>query len=497
MTCTPAEHPGFVRVAKKAGHCFETEDGAFFHPLGLNLHNPYDSRNETAFGAAYKVVGNSGTFIYERIMERLAAVGGNAATVWLSPWWLEFEWNAAYPDCHGLTDYNLKRAWQLDQVMAYARANGIRINLSLENHGKFSAYADAQWDENPYNMKNGGPVFQPDQFFTSLEARDIYRKKLDYLLARWGHDPHIMSFELASEAEFFGSKNGFGRGPQVRNWHVATADYIRQNHPYPHLISCHHALDMTRVDKDLAAHPAMDFYGVDAYSRRVDSSYPVLLANERNRVAPGKPYVTWEFGGSPRGASKVQLKADLHFGLWSSLFFETAGAPFMWWYEFVDRENLYPDIKSFQAFAKDVDKRRPSEKVDLVAEQDENVKGFARVYSPYTPGRGQGPLAEGWVYSESAIHAKLNWVPVAKLKKGDFPALPVAPVKQDPVIESEETKGARLRIPGTFPPGVSVEFWDTRKGEVIGGSSLLAGRDGVLLELPAFFDSIAFRIVGP
>lgn len=176
--CLPAEHPGFVRVSKDAPRYFETERGEFFFPVGLNMHNPYDTRNVDAFGKAWEVKGNPGTFIYERIFKRLAEAGGNTATVWMSPWWVEFEWNASYSGCHGLTDYNLARAWQLDQVMTFARANGIRINLSLENHGKFSELADAQWDENPYNAVHGGPVDSSEAFFTSLEARAIYRKNL-------------------------------------------------------------------------------------------------------------------------------------------------------------------------------------------------------------------------------------------------------------------------------------------------------------------------------
>lgn len=491
--CLPAEHAGFIRVSDSAPKYFETERGDFFQPVGLNMHNPFDQRNVDSFGKKWAVKGNPGTFIYERVMNRLGKAGGNAATVWMSPWWVEFEWNDSYPGCHGLTDYNLGRAWQLDQVMKYARATGLRVNLSLENHGKFSKVADSQWRENPYNVVNGGPVEAVNDFFTSLEARRIYRKKLDYLLARWGHDPTIMSFELASESDFFGENYSFGLGPEVSNWHVATARYIKENHPWPHMVSSHYSLDMGRVNKVVAAEPLLDFYGVDAYSRQVDSSYPVLLSNERNQAVPEKPYVTWEFGGSARGASKEQLKADLHFGLWSSLFLETAAAPFLWWYEFVDQEKLYPAFTSFQAFARDVDKRRPSVTMGFIAEKDQDVKGFGRVYT--NPGPGVA-LAEAWAYSESAIHAKLNWKPVGTSKlSGDLPALPLAKPQEKAALESvEKPEGVRIHIPGAFPDQVRVEYWNSNTGKVVGRETLVSDEKGVELTLPAFIDTIAVRI---
>ena len=480
---------GFIRVSKRNPRYFEDEQGAFFYPVGLNMHTPFDHRNASAFGSAYKVKGNPGTAVYERILPRLAAAGGNTITVWLAPWWLEFEWTASYPGCHGLTDFHLGRAWQLDRVLELAREHGIRVNLSFENHGKFSGYMDSQWDENPYNKKLGGPVHTCNDFFRSISARDIYRKKLDYILARWGHDPHIMSFELASESDFFGDTRRFHKGPEVRNWHVETANYLREKGVNPHLISAHYAIDMNRVDFETVARPEIDFFGVDAYGS--GTSYRKLLLNEDRNEIDDKPYVTWEFGGDPGGASIEQIKADLHFGLWSSLFLEAGNAPMLWWYELADRENVYPDIAAFTAFSASIDKRLPSSthRVNLL-DRSGSVHGFIRWASADAALPGT-QIADGWIGDNQTIYGRQEALSV--VEDGSLPTLPVALSEQEN-LAAERQEGVQMRVP-RLPWNAVVEFWDTESGEMTARTRpQRSGGSHSWIELPPFYRSIAFRI---
>jgi len=504
--CIEAESPTtFVRLSTTHAKLFEDSTGGNVYPVGLNVHSPIDTKSEKVFGPDYIQKGNEGTYLYERIFAKLGAAGGNTAVVWMAPSWLELEWDSSYPGCHGLTDFHLGRAWQLDKLFDLARANGIRIHLSLENHGKFSTFADAQWKENPYNKKNGGMVQTPDAFFTSVEARDVYQKKLDYLIARWGHDPHLMAIELASKADLMGSATGFGGGPEMRNWHVDTASYLKAKDPNDHLISCHYSRDMRNVDPELPLAPEIDFYGVNAYGPSMGSAMNSVFYNDRDQTAQSIPYATWEFGGSPYGSSRQQVAADVHAGLWSSLFLDSANAPFLWWYSFADRENLYPIYKAFTAFASGVDKRKVSSTYRVQAKgiHRASIQGYYQVYSPLPD---QTTLLDGWVYVEKAVFPLIKEVPidgaednpapvVAPKVPSKFPALPRPgpETREEREFDHAFKHDVALRLP-PFPVGSTVTFWDTGTGAIIATQSPKHLHDGMLLRLPPFKHSLAFRI---
>ena len=59
----------------------------------------------------------------------------------------------------------------------------------------------ARWEDNPYNAANGGPVAadDPAAFFTDPTARDLFKKRLRYLVARYGAYRDILAWELFNE----------------------------------------------------------------------------------------------------------------------------------------------------------------------------------------------------------------------------------------------------------------------------------------------------------
>jgi len=45
--------------------------------------------------------------------------------------------------------------------------SGVRFQLVLFHHGPWSSRVNSNWGENPWNVKNGGFLAKPDDFFTN------------------------------------------------------------------------------------------------------------------------------------------------------------------------------------------------------------------------------------------------------------------------------------------------------------------------------------------
>jgi hypothetical protein len=117
----------------------------------------------------------------------------NATRVWLCHWaWLE--WTPAekvtgtnWDNYAGVGYYNQQIAIALDRVFRLADDAGLRVMLVTEdNNEHFAGDTRDAWTANPYNVKNGGPCEKPGDVFGSAEAQSWYRKRLRYIVARWG-----------------------------------------------------------------------------------------------------------------------------------------------------------------------------------------------------------------------------------------------------------------------------------------------------------------------
>ena len=86
----------------------------------------------------------------------------------MSAWAFGIEWKDT-----GLGDYSgrMKQAWLLDQVFKLAEQRGVYIMLTLLNHGAFSTSVNPEWNDNPYNAANGGPLKEPRLFVRNAQAR--------------------------------------------------------------------------------------------------------------------------------------------------------------------------------------------------------------------------------------------------------------------------------------------------------------------------------------
>jgi len=467
-----SDHPGFVRVSKRDPRCFEFDNGEPYYPIGHNFRSPNDPR--CSFVLGWPLSPDEGTYTYDRILERMASSGETFVEIWMASWWVDIEWLREWKGYGGLGRYNLANAWRLDYLLRRARDLGLRVQLVIDNHGKYSTWCDAEWQYSPFNLRNagsGGFLPRPEDFFTNDEAKRLYRQKTRYILARWGWDPTILGFEIISELDLIGSRHGFaGRRPGSDSddaplrtdhlWHREMIAYFRTMDP-AHLFTTHYSGNYATVDPVMARMKEIDYVVGDGY-RGDDAPFAHLaVATGQNHSRFGKPFMITEYGGNWNGTSEAGLEADLHSGLWGSYMTPAAGSPLLWWFDFVDRRDLYWHYRALANFARGEDRRDPELRGRSLAVERAPQEVQALAYMSRSRGYA-------WVYAVE---------PMSR-----YPSEPVA------------VEGVRVRIDDVEDGTWSVELWDTVRGEPI-RSELLAASGGVLVvELPRFGNDIAMKL---
>jgi hypothetical protein len=182
------------------------------------------------------------------------------------------------------------------------------------------------------------------------------------------------------------------------------------------------------------------------------------------QLAQAKPFWVTEYGGNWNATSEPRLKADLHSGLWSTWLTNAVGTPLFWWYDYVDRRNLYSHYRAFSRFIRGEDRRGlkgQAAEVEVLGDSA-GLKGLR-----YRWRRG----AYAWVYDTRAMEE----LPEAG-----------APCHHEDV---------RLRLTGLENGRYQVEYWDTYTGQVVSKASVeVDANQGVDLQLPPFDNDLAIKV---
>ncbi|MBN1808386.1 MAG: hypothetical protein JW909_04915 [Planctomycetes bacterium] len=447
-----------VRVASDK-RSFETVSGEFFYPIGHNLRSPTDSRCTRVLG--WDPLPDRGLSAYEHYFGRMRDAGENLAEVWMASWWLGIEWNRNWKGYHGLGWYNLEHAWMLDRVLDEAASNGLYVHLVIDNHGKYSSYCDQEWQYSPFNAGNGGFLHTPDHFFTDARAMELYRRKMRYILARWGAYSNIMGLELISELDLTGSRHGTYRMPYILDWHRSMADYIRKTDIHGHLLTTHFSGDFHVINPNVAGDACIDYVVVDAYRNGVSPFPHTARVSAENLVRYGKPFMVTEYGGAWNGTDELGLEADLHSGLWAFWMTPAAGTPLLWWFDFIERRDLYFHFTALEAFARGEDRRKAASPASYFFSVPGGLE--AMFY-------GDDASGYGWIYDP----AEMTYLPAADKRR--------------------LRTGVEVRLPAVMNGDFEIEFWDTCAGKVLGAAAVSASAgSGISFTLPDFRSDIALK----
>ncbi len=239
---TAGAAPGPVRRHPANPLFLQYANGAPYIPLGHNLG--FEDGNPNLNGTAY----------YRSLLPAFGDSGENWTRLWMTDFSrTALEWAATHYSgfYQGVGVYSQRAAWRVDQFFELALAQGVQIQLVINDHGQFSTYANARWNESdsnypgsPYNSAFGGPVPKdnPEQFFSNAAARALFRRRLRYLVARWAAYPNLLAWELFNEVQWAGTqaknmRSDAATRTAIVDWHHEMADALKALDPFGHLVT--------------------------------------------------------------------------------------------------------------------------------------------------------------------------------------------------------------------------------------------------------------------
>lgn len=353
---------GFIRRAKDNTRYFQYDSGDPYFVIGLNMAWPDRESGAARIGEWFK---------------KLSDNGGNWARVWMChpPVMIENKTT-------GLGRYDLPSAKYFDQILDEAQQRGIGVMLCFINHRDLidkDRWGNAIWPVNPYNAANGGPATRPADFFTDERARAMFKRRLRYIVARYGAYTSVMCWELVNEQEF-------AQCPVPNAWNAEMARELKRIDPYQHLVST-----SSSVPDPVWQDPNMDLTQRHIYGdgSMTDMIGPIAGASAKyDRFA--KPHLLAEFGIDYKG-SDLSFDPDgkattLHNSLWAAAMAGSAGGACNWWWDnYIDKLNLWWTYRGISNFAAKIDwPRRHFDPIRLPPPQHGSTVAAEETFSDLT-----------------------------------------------------------------------------------------------------------------
>jgi hypothetical protein len=448
----------YVRVDRDDTRFF-SRAGKFFWPVGPNLRSINDERGHEAMHS--KMTPDRGAFSYAEYLDRLAIGQCTAVEVWMSGWSLGLEWSRRWEGFYGQGRYNQANAWRLDRVLDHAYGRGVRLNLVTHNHGQASEEVDKEWDDNPYNKRNGGQLSRALEFFTSEYALAGQENLRRYVAARYADHPGILGWKLWTEMSLTAAA---GNVPVLKAWHERAAGRWRALDSYAHPVGTHWHGSYHHVNPEVASLPGLDYICINAYNGGqrtfAHMAYLCFFGPEpRQRMGQyRKPILITEYGCNFGGGPDARMRADHASGAWSALVSGLGGAPMLWWFEWMDQGNHYIEYQAIARYLKGEDPRGvDARSIGLTISHPELwSRAWAR------PGRMLGYVVDkpwGW--------------------SGDHrPAF----------------AGITLAIGDVKAGAMTVEWWNADTGAVVSTQSLQHPGGALSLAVPEFSRHLAFKL---
>jgi hypothetical protein len=333
----PSSHPGFIRVGPNRRY-FQYQNGQAYFPIGHNLKWSWEE--------------GGGLRAYQQWLRDLSASGGNFARLFIDvPWFISLEWHGPAGDFR----YAQAQAAMLDAVLTTAEEVGVQLQLVLLWHQALNTYSSApvvipdtfprpdvsaDWDNNPYNILNGGPLSGPGVFFTNENAAQLFRRRLRYIVARWGYSPQVFAWEIIDEID-----DTINYDPATADvWLQDMASFLRQIDQHGHLITA----GSRDANPTLLSNPLLDFTTGRFYQRRPietvsDQVVGVLDVIRRSLNANPVPAQLTAFSLNPWFEPTADDPDGVHVQttLWAAaLSGAGGGAASDWWDTYLVPQNL-------------------------------------------------------------------------------------------------------------------------------------------------------------
>lgn len=307
----------FVRRHPRLATRFADDTGKLLWPIGHNT--AWSTDTPKALVAQLRTMAENGL---------------DWTRIWMCHWdGKNLDW-PANPRTGGVSEA-AARKW--DDIVDACEGLGIRFQMVLQHHGQVSTRTNPNWDDNPWNQKNGGFLKTPGEFFTHPEALRRTRNKLRYIVARWGYSPAVFAWELFNEVEWVDAIVA-KQFDAVAGWHRTMAEFLRAHDPWRHLVT-------TSSDRGIPGlYDAMDFVQPHAYP-------PDAVAAVYGIRPTGRPEFYGEIGPGTFPLDKEDGRF-LEPALWAGIATQESAAPQYWTWDTIEKNRLYPYFRSASGFVR-------------------------------------------------------------------------------------------------------------------------------------------------
>lgn len=285
--------------------------------------------------------------------DSLVANNCNFIRVWFSVYTFQFEWNTAGPV--GVYTGRLDRAWWLDWFLEMTREKGIYVQLCLNEQQTLLPSGYPNWNYNPYNSDLGGPCDYPWEFFSDAEAKRLFKRKLRYLVSRYGAFANLLSWELFNEVD---AVEGYAtHQTAVVDWHNQMALYLKSIDIYGHPVSS--SLAVHTELPNLWALPSIDYTQAHRYHNTTYLDYHLYQISHTLKTGFNKPTFNAEIGPSTSHLETYNLDPQgihIHDVAWASLFSDAFATAMPWyWSHYIHTYNLYHQLNGPATFSRGMD----------------------------------------------------------------------------------------------------------------------------------------------
>lgn len=325
--CVTGDSKGFLRPAKADPHYLAFDNGEGYFAIGHNL-------------PTYHTTGQ----LADEAVRKMAAAGENYNRWWMHSGSLGIEWTDK------LGWYRQDTAARVDYSLDLAKQVGMYYMMCMDTHQDFRSANN--WSRNPFNAANGGPCAKPADFFTDATAKELYRKRLRYTVARWGYSPNVLCWEFGNEIEGWEGSTDEQKLP----WTREMSEHLRGLDPFGHMITT--SFWGHTGPPDYWELPDIDIVQTHLYTNNDGNvAEPVRQMSLLQWNSFAKPHIFGEFGINARGGFE---KTDpqgwgIHNGLWAGLTSFCAGGPMPWWHEnYIEPFDLYFHFTAIANFSKNL-----------------------------------------------------------------------------------------------------------------------------------------------
>jgi hypothetical protein len=272
---------------------------------------------------------------YDRMLTDFAHHGGNFYRTWICSWNLPIDYKGPFNNSRYTVSedyYNSSALARMDHLIDLSESLDLYIMLTLGQGG--------------YGTLDRGVVDSSEEFFASRKARDWYKNRLRYIVARWGYSTAIAMWEFFNEVDNvqFRNRNNPINSKLIVDWHDEMSTYIKQIDPYQHIVT-------TSIShRDIEG--LNSIRNIDINQKHIYNNTSILPAEINKYVTEfGKPYIIGEFGCEwdwSKNFDDFSHEMDIDFkrGLWYGIFSPTPVTPMSWWWEYFDARRMTPYFRS-------------------------------------------------------------------------------------------------------------------------------------------------------